>query len=108
MTNEEAEEEGPPQESDRLLAQTLSMQERGWLREQLARDFGDEWQSVRASGDPEQMRDFACRVIEWGQRLCSSSVTRYGEKLLADVDAFNLDAVNSALAAFPRLLGREE
>lgn len=108
VTNEEAEEEGPPQESDRLLAQTLSMQERGWLREQLARDFGDEWQSVRASGDPEQMRDFACRVIEWGQRLCSSSVTRYGEKLLADVDAFNLDAVNSALAAFPRLLGREE
>jgi len=108
VTSEEAEEEGPPQESDRLLAQTLSMQERGWLREQLARDFGDEWQSVRASGDPEQMRDFACRVIEWGQRLCSSSVTRYGEKLLADVDAFNLDAVNSALAAFPRLLGREE
>ena len=108
VTSEEAEEEGQPQESDRLLAQTLSMQERTWLREQLDHDFGDEWQSVRESGDPEQMRDFACRVIEWGQRLRSSSVTRYGEKLLADVEAFNLDAVNSSLEAFPRLLGRED
>lgn len=108
VTGEEAEEEGPPQESDRLLAQTLSMQERGWLREQLERDFGNEWQSVRESGDPERMRDFACRVIEWGQRLRSPSVSRYGEKLLADVEAFNLDAVNSALEAFPRLLDRED
>jgi two-component system, NarL family, sensor histidine kinase EvgS len=108
VTDEKAEEDGQPQESDRLLAQTLSMQERGWLREQLERDFGDEWQTVRESGDPEQMRDFACRVIEWGQRVRSPSVTRYGEKLLADVEAFNLDAVNSALEAFPRLLGREQ
>jgi len=108
VTSEQAEEDGQPQESDRLLAQTLSMHERGWLREQLEKDFGDEWQSVRESGDPQQMRDFACRVIQWGQRLRSPSVTRYGEKLLADVDAFNLDAVNSALEAFPRLLGREE
>jgi two-component system, NarL family, sensor histidine kinase EvgS len=107
VTDEQAEEDGQPQESDRLLAQTLSMQERGWLREQLERDFGDEWQTVRESGDPEEMRDFACRVIEWGQRVRSPSVTRYGEKLLADVEAFNLDAVNSALEAFPRLLGRE-
>lgn len=107
VTSEQAEEDGQPQESDRLLAQTLSMHERGWLREQLEQDFGDQWQSVRESGDPQQMRDFACRVIEWGQRLRSPSVTRYGEKLLADVDAFNLDAVNSALEAFPRLLGRE-
>jgi len=83
------------------------MHERSWLREQLDKDFGDEWKSVRESGDPEQMRDFASRVIAWGQRLRSPSVTRYGEKLLADVDAFNLDAVNSALAAFPRLLDRE-
>ncbi len=108
VTSEQAEEDGQPQESDRLLAQTLSMHERGWLREQLERDFGDEWLSVRESGDPEQMRDFACRVIEWGQRLRSPSVTRYGEKLLADVEAFNLDAVNSALEVFPRLLGRDE
>ena len=108
VTDEQAEEDGQPQESDRLLAQTLSMQERGWLREQLERDFGNEWQTVRESGDPEQMRDFACRVIEWGQRVRSPSVTRYGEKLLADVEAFNLDAVNSALEAFPRLLGREQ
>jgi two-component system sensor histidine kinase EvgS len=108
VTSEEAEEEGRPQESERLLAQTLSMQERGWLREQLERDFGDEWQAVRESGDPEQMKEFANRVTEWGRRLRSPSVTRYGEKLLADVDAFNLDAVNSALEAFPRLLGREE
>lgn len=108
VTSEDAEEEGQPQESDRLLAQTLSMQERGWLREQLARDFGDEWQAVRESGDPERMKEFAHRVAEWGRRLRSPSVTRYGEKLLADVDAFNLDAVNSALEAFPRLLGRED
>ncbi|MBS8241856.1 histidine kinase [Marinobacter lipolyticus] len=106
-TVEQAEEDGAPEESERLLAQTLSMQERGWLQEQLARDFGDEWETVRASGDPEQMRDFASRVLAWGERFRSPSVTRYGEKLLTDVEAFNLDAVNSALEAFPRLLGRD-
>lgn len=106
-TVEQADDESEPEESERLLAQTLSMQERGWLREQLARDFGDEWEAVRESGDPEQMRDFAKRVLAWGERFRSPSVTRYGEKLLADVEAFNLDAVNSALEAFPRLLGRE-
>ncbi len=108
VTEEQAEEEGAPEESERLLAQTLSMQERGWLREQLARDFGDEWETVRESGDPEQMKDFAVRLLEWGKRFRSPSVTRYGEKLLADVEAFNLDSVNSALDAFPRLLGRDQ
>lgn len=53
------------------------------------------------------MKDFARRVIAWGQRHRSPSVVRYGEKLLADVEAFNLDAVNSALEAFPKLLGRQ-
>ncbi|RMJ02596.1 Signal transduction histidine-protein kinase BarA [Marinobacter litoralis] len=105
-TGEEAEDEGTPEESERLLAQTMSMQERGWLRESLARDFGNEWQDVRESGDPEQMKDFALRIIDWGQRHRSLSVTRYGEKLLADVEAFNLDAVNTALEAFPRILGQ--
>ncbi|WP_417564927.1 transporter substrate-binding domain-containing protein [Marinobacter sp.] len=107
-TVERAEDEGAPKESDRLLAQTLSMQERGWLREQLAADFGDEWETVRESGDPEQMKDFARRVLAWGQRFRSRSVTGYGEKLLADVEAFNLDAVNGALEAFPKLLGRDD
>ncbi|MDY6814516.1 MAG: transporter substrate-binding domain-containing protein [Pseudomonadota bacterium] len=106
-TGEQAEEDGEPKEQDRLLAQTLSMQERGWLRQQLARDFGDEWETVRESGDPEQMKDFARRVVAWGQRHRSPSVTRYGEKLLANVEAFNLDAVNGALEAFPKLLGRQ-
>ncbi|MBW7472250.1 ATP-binding protein [Marinobacter sp. F4218] len=106
-TGEQAEDEGAPKEAERLLAQTLSMQERGWLREQLATDFGDEWKTVRESGDPEQMKDFARRVLAWGQRFRSRSVTRYGEKLLADVEAFNLDAVNSSLEAFPKLLGRQ-
>lgn len=105
-TVEQAEDDGAPEQAERLLAQTLSLQERGWLQEQLARDFGDEWQTVRESGDPEQMRDFARRVMAWGQRFRSASVSRYGEKLLADVEAFNLDAVNSALEAFPRLLGQ--
>ncbi|PXX92768.1 histidine kinase [Marinobacter vulgaris] len=108
VTEEQAEDEGAPEESERLLAQTLSMQERGWLREQLARDFGNEWEIVRESGDPEQMRDFAMRLLEWSKRFRSASVTRYGEKLLADVEAFNLDSVNSALDAFPRLLGRDQ
>jgi two-component system sensor histidine kinase EvgS len=108
VTEEQAEDEGAPEESERLLAQTLSMQERGWLREQLARDFGGEWETVRESGDPEQMKDFATRLLEWGKRFRSPSVTRYGEKLLADVEAFNLDSVNSALDAFPRLLGRDQ
>lgn len=107
-TGEQAEDEGETKESERLLAQTLSMQERGWLREQLTADFGDEWRAVRASGDPEEMRGFAFRVLEWGQRYRSRSVTGYGEKLMADVEAFNLDAVNSALEAFPKLLGRED
>ncbi|MCM0614289.1 transporter substrate-binding domain-containing protein [Marinobacter sediminum] len=107
-TGERAEYEGEPKEADRLLAQTLSMQERGWLREQLASDFGSEWKTVRESGDPEQMKDFARRVLAWGTRYRSGSVTRYGEKLLADVEAFNLDAVNSALEAFPKLLGRQD
>ena len=107
-TVEQAEGEGASKESDRLLAQTLSIQERGWLREQLASDFGDEWKTVRESGDPEQMKHFARRVLAWGQRFRSRSVTGYGEKLLADVEAFNLDAVNSALEAFPKLLGRDD
>ncbi|WP_100639216.1 ATP-binding protein [Marinobacter salexigens] len=107
-TGDQAEDDGETKESERLLAQTLSMQERGWLREQLTADFGDEWEAVRESGDPEEMKDFAQRVLDWGQRYRSRSVTRYGEKLMADVDAFNLDAVNSALDAFPKLLGREE
>ena len=54
------------------------------------------------------MKDFANRVLEWGKRFRSPSVTRYGEKLLADVEAFNLDSVNSALESFPRLLGRDQ
>ncbi|HLV78471.1 MAG TPA: transporter substrate-binding domain-containing protein [Marinobacter sp.] len=105
-TVEQVESEGTPKESERLLAQTMSIQERGWLRERLAEDFDGEWQEVRESGDPEQMRDFALRIIEWGQRYRSLSVSRYGEKLLADVEAFNLDAVNTALETFPRLLGQ--
>lgn len=107
-TGDQAEDEGETKESERLLAQTLSIQERGWLKEQLTADFGDEWEAVRESGDPEEMNDFARRVLEWGQRYRSRSVTRYGEKLMADVEAFNLDAVNSALDAFPKLLGRED
>lgn len=107
-TGEQAEDEGETRESERLLAQTLSIQERGWLREQLTADFGDESEAVLESGDPQEMREFACRVLEWGQRFRSRSVTRYGEKLLADVEAFNLDAVNNALEAFPKLLGRED
>ena len=107
-TVEQAEETGDPEESERLLVETLSLQERDWLREQLSRDFGDEWEAVRASGDPEQMRDFARRVLDWGQRHRSRAVTLYGEKLLGDVESFNLDAVNASLEAFPRLLtGRE-
>ena len=106
-TGKEAEDEGEPKEAERLLAQTLSIQERGWLREQLASDFGDEWQTIRESGDPEKMKDFARRLMAWGQRFRSKSVTHYGEKLLADVEAFNLDAVNSALESFPKLLGRK-
>ncbi|MBZ2170321.1 ATP-binding protein [Marinobacter sp. F4216] len=106
-TGEIVEDPGKPKEAETLLAQELSIQERGWLREQLAKDFGDEWQDVRESGDPEAMKDFARRVLAWGQRFRSPSVTQYGEKLLADVEAFNLDAVNGALDVFPRLLGRE-
>ncbi|MBC7191772.1 transporter substrate-binding domain-containing protein [Marinobacter sp.] len=105
-TVEQAEESGDPEESERLLVETLSLQERSWLREQLSRDFGDEWQGVRESGDPEQMRDFARRVLDWGRRHRSRAVTIYGEKLLADVESFNLDAVNASLESFPRLLDR--
>jgi two-component system sensor histidine kinase EvgS len=105
-TGEEVEEDGKPEEGERLLAQTLSMQERGWLRQQLAEDFGDEWEVVRKSGDPEKMRDFAERLVAWGQRYRSHSVSSYGEKLLVDVLAFNLDSVNSSLESFPRLLGQ--
>ena len=105
-TVEQAEDDGAPKESDRLLAQTMSLRERSWLREKLAQDFGNQWKDVRESGDPEQMKNFALRVMEWGKQYRSSSATRYGEKLLADVEAFNLDAVNAALEAFPNLLGQ--
>ncbi|PSF12400.1 histidine kinase [Marinobacter fuscus] len=104
---EQADDDSTPEESERLLAQTMSMHERGWLRKKLAEDFGDEWQDVRESGDPEQMKEFASRVVEWGQRHRSPAVTRFGEKLLLDVEAFNLDAVNTALESFPRLLGQD-
>ncbi|GGY84095.1 ATP-binding protein [Marinobacter zhanjiangensis] len=96
-----------PEVSQAPMTETLDMQERSWLREQLREDFGDEWRTVRESGDPEQMRYFAARVLSWGQRYRSRAVTRYAEKLMADVDAFNLDAVNTALEAFPTLLGTE-
>lgn len=90
------------------LTETLNRQEQGWLRHQLCRDFEDDWNSVRESGDPEQMRAFAERLLSWGKRFRSPVVTQYGETLLADVEAFNLDAINEALEAFPRLLGNGE
>ncbi len=96
-----------PEVNHAPMTETLDMQERSWLKEQLREDFGDEWRTVRESGDPEQMRYFAARVLAWGQRYRSRAVTRYAEKLMADVDAFNLDAVNTALEAFPELLGSE-
>ncbi|MFW5825543.1 MAG: ATP-binding protein, partial [Marinobacter sp.] len=95
----------PPAHSHAPMTETLDMQERSWLKEQLREDFGDEWRAVRESGDPEQMRYFATQVLNWGQRYRSRAVTRYAEKLMADVDAFNLDAVNAALDSFPTLLG---
>lgn len=95
-----------PDSAERPMIETLNMQERGWLQDQLCRDFGDEWKVVRESGDPEQMRDFANRLVQWGQRYRSQLVSQYGEKLLSDVDAFNLDAVNRALEVFPLLLGQ--
>ena len=100
---EEAEEQ--PQLTLTPMTETLDMQERSWLKEQLKEDFGEEWSAVRESGDPEQMRYFATQVLNWGQRYRSRAVTRYAEKLLADVDAFNLDAINDALESFPQLLG---
>ncbi|MFC4260720.1 ATP-binding protein [Marinobacter lacisalsi] len=103
----EDEPEDEPEENRAPMTETLDMQERSWLKEQLREDFGDEWRTVRESGDPEQMRYFAARVLTWGQRYRSRAVTRYAEKLMADVDAFNLDAVNTALEAFPDLLGSE-
>ncbi|MDC0661338.1 transporter substrate-binding domain-containing protein [Marinobacter sp. SS21] len=107
IAEQETETDQPQEQAAQPLVETLNMQERGWLRNQLAEDFGDEWQSVRESGDPEQMRYFARRVLAWGQRFRSRRVTLYGERLLADVDAFNLDAINSALESFPRLLGED-
>jgi two-component system sensor histidine kinase EvgS len=103
----EDEPEEQPELDDTPMTETLDMQERSWLKEQLREDFGDEWYTVRESGDPEQMRYFAARVLSWGQRYRSRAVTRYAEKLMADVDAFNLDAINDALEAFPELLGSE-
>ncbi len=87
------------------LTETLNRQEQGWLRHQLSRDFEADWKRVRESGDPEQMRAFAERLQAWGQRFRSPVVTEFGETLLADVESFNLDAINEALDAFPRLLG---
>ncbi|WP_166269649.1 transporter substrate-binding domain-containing protein [Marinobacter caseinilyticus] len=90
---------------ERPLIETLNMQERGWLRDRLSRDFGEEWKTIRESGDPEQMRDFANRLIQWGDHYRSRVVTQFGNSLLADVSDFNLDAVNRALERFPHLLG---
>lgn len=90
---------------DQPLTESLDMQERSWLREQLQADFGDQWREVRESGDPEQMRYFATQVMGWSQRYRSRAVSRYAEKLLADIDAFNLDGVNQLLDGFPDLLG---
>lgn len=87
------------------MTETLNRQEQGWLRHQLSRDFEDDWKRVRESGDPEQMRAFAERLKTWGQRFRSPVVTSFADTLLADVEAFNLDAINEALDAFPRLLG---
>ncbi|WP_092016077.1 ATP-binding protein [Marinobacter daqiaonensis] len=101
----EEEPEVPLEDHQTPMTETLDMQERSWLKEQLREDFGDEWRTVRESGDPEQMRYFAAQVMSWGQRYRSRAVTRYAEKLMADVDAFNLDAVNASLEAFPDLLG---
>ncbi|MCK7544529.1 transporter substrate-binding domain-containing protein [Marinobacter bryozoorum] len=103
----EDEPEEQPELSQTPMTETLDMQERSWLKEQLREDFGDDWHTVRESGDPEQMRYFAAQVLSWGQRYRSRAVTRYAEKLMADVDAFNLDAINHALEAFPDLLGSE-
>ncbi len=101
----EADTEQAPARPEPKLAEQLDRQERGWLRHQLSRDFGDEWRQVRESGDPEQMREFAERVRDWGVRYRSERVAQYGRKLLEDVETFNLDAINQSLEAFPRLLG---
>ncbi|MDX1633190.1 MAG: transporter substrate-binding domain-containing protein [Marinobacter sp.] len=101
----ETDTEQAPAPAEPKLADELDRQERGWLRHQLSRDFGDEWRQVRESGDPEQMREFAERVRDWGLRYRSDRVALYGRKLLEDVETFNLDAINQSLEAFPRLLG---
>ncbi|WP_166262285.1 transporter substrate-binding domain-containing protein [Marinobacter salicampi] len=92
-----------PEPHERPLSESLDRQERSWLRQQLADDFGDEWRTVRESGDPEQMRDFAERVLAWGRRHRAERVIHYGGQLLEEVETFNLDAVNASLEAFPSL-----
>ncbi|WP_404367650.1 ATP-binding protein [Marinobacter sp.] len=99
--------EETPARTEQPLTEISERRERSWLRYQILADFGDEWRTVRESGDPEQMRDFAERVLAWGRHHGSERVIHYGKKLLEDVETFNLDAINHSLEEFPSLLGQE-
>lgn len=80
-----------------------------YQRRRLARDlqdtFAEDWESMRGSGDPEQLSDFAGRLVEWGKRYRVLEVVEYGRELLSDVESFDLDSVHDRLEAFPELLG---
>jgi two-component system sensor histidine kinase EvgS len=81
-----------------------SESQRRQLAEELHQTFDDTWQATRGSGDPEQLTVFAQGLIDWGRSRQVSEVVAYGQKLLTDIDAFDLDSVHAGLEDYPQLL----
>ncbi|PAV25426.1 histidine kinase [Tamilnaduibacter salinus] len=78
--------------------------ERRQLRNRMDEAFRQRWGDVRGSGDPEQLQGFADDLRAWAQREQVAEVIRYADKLLEDIEAFDLDRVHERLERYPELL----
>lgn len=74
------------------------------VRAELENNFLGRWETVRDSGDPERIREFAESLARLGRENGVSALAEYGQQLLDGIDAFDLDRVNGLLRVFPDLL----
>ena len=74
------------------------------VKDRLEGDYLARWEAVKDSGDPERIRDFASALAQLGQEHGMDELSHYGQRLMAGIDAFDLDRVNELLREFPQWL----
>ncbi len=99
------EEEELDEDDEPVLYTITNRYQRRRLAKDLQANFAEDWEGMRGSGDPEQLAEFAQRLVEWGKRYRVLEVVEYGRELLGDIESFDLDSVHDRLEAFPELLG---